>query len=99
MRQYMETTHMKLYLFLQIDGEKQFDIARVVLERLTRTFDYKTLKVHANVTESISGITQEGSANIQYHSNPYRISFHPNMPDNFKPGFNPYHVSVSVLML
>ena len=86
----------EIYLFFfQIDGDTTFNIDRVVLERMTRHFQYKTLVVKANVTEAVTGITQEGSANIQYHSNPYKVEFHPNMADNFKPGFNPYPVLVS----
>lgn len=82
---------------MPIDGTATFDIPMTVLKRLTRNIDYETFLVRANVTEAITGITLEGEGEIRYHSNPYRVEFFPNMPDNFKPGFNPYKVWVKVI--
>ena len=83
-------------LILQIDGEAQFNVPRALLEQLTRNTEYQTFKVTANVTESITGITLEGSSDIQYHKNPYKIEFHPQMAQNFKTVFgDPYMVEVS----
>ena len=91
---YININVMYWKCLFQINGEAAFNIPMVILERLTRNMNYQTLQVHANVTESTTGITLEGSSNIQYHKHPYRISFHPNMQENFKPDFNPYSVVV-----
>lgn len=64
------------------------------LQLLSRNIKNERFLVHANVTESITGITQEGEGEILYHNNLYKIKFFPNMPENFKPGFNPYIVWV-----
>jgi hypothetical protein len=47
----------------------------------------------------MTGQTLEGEGEIRYHSNPYKLEFFPNMADNFKPGFDPYKVSVSCLLI
>lgn len=78
----------------QVDGEAAFEIPTNILERLSRNMGYETFLVHANVTETITGITLDGEAEIRYYSNPYQLEFFPNMPDNFKPGFGPYPVMV-----
>ena len=67
-----------------------------VLERLVpRGIKYETLEVTANVTETITGITEIKSETVQYSDSAFKIDFHPSMPDNFKPGFGPYPVTVS----
>lgn len=67
-----------------------------ILKKLTRNIEYQNFRVEANVTESITGITLKGQGEIQYHKNPYKLEFYPNMPDNFKPGFGPYKVWVCI---
>ncbi|KAH3835375.1 hypothetical protein DPMN_108721 [Dreissena polymorpha] len=67
-----------------------------VLERVTRRLDFNTLLVVAAVTETATGFMHKGEAEITYYSNPYRIEFFPNMPDNFKPGFGSYPVKVFI---
>ncbi|KAH3835369.1 hypothetical protein DPMN_108715 [Dreissena polymorpha] len=80
----------------KIDGEAQFSVPMAVIERVTRNLEFETLVVFANVTESATGLTEKGEADIHYRKNPYEIEFFPNMPDNFKPGFGAYPVKIRV---
>ncbi|XP_045203101.2 alpha-2-macroglobulin-like isoform X2 [Mercenaria mercenaria] len=80
-----------------VNGESSFSVPMALLERITRNIDYETFRVHANVTETITGSTLEGEGEIRYYRNPYKIEFFPNMPNNFKSVFGPYKVLVRVL--
>ncbi|XP_052280943.1 CD109 antigen-like [Dreissena polymorpha] len=79
-----------------INGQATFRIPMTVLERVTRRLDFNKLLVVAAVTETATGFMHKGEAEITYYSNPYRIEFFPNMPDNFKHGFGSYPVKIRV---
>ncbi|XP_052280940.1 CD109 antigen-like [Dreissena polymorpha] len=79
-----------------IYGKAPFKIPMTLIGRLVRFLDSNTVQVVANVTETATGVTQQGSAYITFYKSPFVIEFFPNMPDNFKPGFGPYPVTIRV---
>ena len=72
---------------MQIDGEADFNIPLDALRRLDPRLEYDTLVVEANVTESLTGISDTGSQLVQFHKDEYHIEFYPGSPGYFKPGF------------
>ncbi|KAL3843041.1 hypothetical protein ACJMK2_020998 [Sinanodonta woodiana] len=83
-------------------GEGSFSIPMSVVKRLSRDFERASFRVIANVTETLTGITESGDASIIFHSErrmtypeTVDVEFAPYMKESFKPGF-PYHVAIKV---
>jgi hypothetical protein len=73
----------------QIDGEKTFSLDLTHLRQLARFYTNHHLEVEANVTESLTHSTLNGSAKVQFYDHAEKIEFLASNPSTFKPGL-PY---------
>ncbi|KAL3843233.1 hypothetical protein ACJMK2_021177 [Sinanodonta woodiana] len=78
-----------------INGEGSFTIPLSVLKRLSRDLESETFRVIANVTETLTGITETDDEIITFYPEKIKVEFAPYMTESFKPGF-PYRVAVKV---
>ncbi|KAK3612490.1 hypothetical protein CHS0354_024460 [Potamilus streckersoni] len=78
-----------------INGEGSFTIPMSVLKRLSRDIESESFRVIANVTETLTGITESDDETITFYPEKIKVEFAPYMTESFKPGF-PYRVAVKV---
>ncbi|XP_064610073.1 CD109 antigen-like [Liolophura sinensis] len=73
---------------LQLDeGEKAFSVAFSQLTSLApNTLNGAVLVAEANVTETLTGVTLNGSSSVMYHQHATKLDFSSSNPKNFKPG-------------
>jgi hypothetical protein len=79
-------------LFIKTNGEAKFTLAG--LTTLNRYLNGRTILVEANVTESLTKITLNGTGKIQFHQHAEKMEFLDSNPNTFKPGL-PYTAYVS----
>ncbi|XP_064609639.1 CD109 antigen-like [Liolophura sinensis] len=69
------------------EGEKAFTVAFSQLTSLTpNTLDGAVVVAEANVTETLTGVTLNGSSSVTYHQHATKLDFSSSNPKNFKPG-------------
>lgn len=59
-------------------------------------YDGQRVQIHAEVTDNLTRITQEGESEITYYGCPLTVTEHPDNPPFFKPGL-PFDMQVSTL--
>lgn len=85
-----------LFLFFQLDGESKFTLPLSNFMVNTRNYitSGRSLKIEANVTESLTHITLSGKDSVKFYSHAEKIEFLQSNPNTFKPGL-PYTAYVS----
>ena len=73
-----------IVLLLQTNGEAKFTLSG--LSTLNRYLNERYLLVEANVTESLTKITLNGTGKIQFHQHAEKMEFLDSNPNTFKPG-------------
>jgi hypothetical protein len=82
---YMWRIHV--YMWLQIDGEETFSIPMSDIKtNIEQHLNYDWLVVEANVTETLTGITLNGSSEIQFFDTAEKLDFVQSLPKDYKPG-------------
>ncbi|KAK3612489.1 hypothetical protein CHS0354_024459 [Potamilus streckersoni] len=96
-RQYQRSLYDPVAVHTQftINGEGSFTIPITVLRRLSRDIERESFRVIANVTETLTGITESNDETITFYPEKIKVEFAPYMTESFRPGF-PYHVAVKV---
>ncbi|XP_046369858.2 CD109 antigen-like [Haliotis rufescens] len=78
-----------------IDGSARFSVSMGEIKKLQSYLNQQTVTVLAEVKEDLTGKTLNGSSNVVYYTDPYKITFLNSSPSNFKPGL-PYRAYVKV---
>ncbi|XP_046369856.2 CD109 antigen-like [Haliotis rufescens] len=78
-----------------IDGSARFSVSMGEIKKLQSYLNQQTVTVLAEVKEDLTGKTLNGSSNVVYYTDPYKIIFLDSSPSNFKPGL-PYRAYVKV---
>ncbi|KAL5016375.1 hypothetical protein ScPMuIL_005964 [Solemya velum] len=71
---------------LPIDGNTTFRIPLADIKRLQPNLNTRKLLVSANVTETLTQISLNGSSSVQFYSDAVEIEFLDSNPETFKPG-------------
>ncbi|KAK3100069.1 hypothetical protein FSP39_014251 [Pinctada imbricata] len=71
---------------LSIDGDVKFSLPLDVIKNANHYMNGRDLIVEANVTESLTNITLNGSSQLTYHNDAEKIEFLKSNPNTFKPG-------------
>ncbi|XP_013382628.1 CD109 antigen-like isoform X1 [Lingula anatina] len=70
-----------------VDGKADFTEDVAVLENMYHYgLSYRKVIVEAQVTETLTGITLNGTAETKFHTTPYKIEIPSSTPKSFKPG-------------
>ncbi|KAK3607708.1 hypothetical protein CHS0354_016732 [Potamilus streckersoni] len=69
-----------------IDGKATFEVTNKELNEVDTYLDYAYITFEANVTETLTGITQSGSGEVQFFARAIKLEFPESLPKVFKPG-------------
>ncbi|KAL3881064.1 hypothetical protein ACJMK2_033260, partial [Sinanodonta woodiana] len=69
-----------------IDGKATFEVTKKELNEVDNYLDFSYVTFEANVTETLTGITQSGSGEVQFFARPIKMEFPESLPKVFKPG-------------
>ncbi|KAK3579106.1 hypothetical protein CHS0354_022127 [Potamilus streckersoni] len=69
-----------------IEGKASFEVTMKELSEIDSSLDSSYLTFEVNVTETLTGITQSGSGEVQFFDGPIKMEFPDSLPKVFKPG-------------